>query len=513
MLFAHKQSRFIFEKVFNNESSITRALRWACEISSSKPFVFAHEEIKNKVEEEMYSFSVPPENLIAKNEWTLHDFLVALSEIATKGKSVVFAFADEPFLSAALSESEKESHERYKSEFTFAEGFAGGLSPLVIDSGTIGILLEFLREKWKEDGEKPFSRKAIYELVMKDPNSFDIESVLSEEDARLSRIELNVETKRGLLACLSAFEEETKNPDWDSSLSNVDKFSAALCLKPSVMQTLPAFYSLEISPKSKLKSIYFPKNPDEECMSFSNFELLAHKIKDFSSDAVVSLSIFGEPTLHPDFFEFCKILLSLYLTPLIETDGLSIDEKLCEKLCEAEKNSRAKCIWILKLDAVSEEMYEKVHKTGGLLHAEEAAALLSRYFPSRVYVQFVRMKTNESELEKFFRKWSASESSTGGKCIIQKYSNFCGALKNEEVADFSPISRNVCWHLCRDMCVFSDGKVPLCREMGRKNIQGDAFTEDLGDIWARFTPYIREQFKGEYKGGCEKCDEYYTFNF
>lgn len=511
VLFAHKQSRFIFDKVFNEESSLARALKWAKKLRSKKICVLTHEEIKDEVEREMQRFSFQKEFISAKNEWTLQGAIEEIAKKAENFKSVVFAFADEPFLSVKLSEKLLQDHARYKSEFTFAEGFVGGLSPEIIDTGTLKILRDFLKEKWQNEGKTEVTRAMFSDLIMKEPNSFDIESVLSNDDARLFRIFLNAEKKRNLFACRSAFEEEEKNPSWDEDLGGVNEFSSSLCLKVSVMQTLPAYYSLEISAKSNLKSIYLLRNSDEKFMEFSDFESISEKIKNFSSDAVVSLSIFGEPLLHPNFLDFCARLLSFSLTPLVETDGFLIDENLCGKLSEIEKNFESKIIWILRLDAVSEEMYEKIHGFSGLSRAQNAVNLLSSYFPERVYAQFVRMKTNESELEKFFRKWSDIKSATGGKYIIQKYSNFCGALKDEEVADFSPLKRNACWHLCRDMCIFSDGKVPLCRENAK--IVGDALTEDLGEIWARFTPHIKEHFRGEYNGGCEKCDEYYTFNF
>jgi hypothetical protein len=72
----------------------------------------------------------------------------------------------------------------------------------------------------------------------------------------------------------------------------------------------------------------------------------------------------------------------------------------------------------------------------------------------------------------------------------------------------------------RDMNIYIDGRVPVCREdlsalkaEGGGTILGNALTEDLETIWARGQDLYLKQCGRTYPGICAGCDEYYTFNF
>ena len=159
-------------------------------------------------------------------------------------------------------------------------------------------------------------------------------------------------------------------------------------------------------------------------------------------------------------------------------------------------------------------MYAKIHGDEKYFSkAVNSVSILQKYFSGSVYPQFVRMNVNECELENFYRFWSAKESPSGGNHIIQKYSTFCGTLSDEKPADLSPLSRNPCWHIRRDLTVLLDGSVPFCRECINSNIIGNVFTDGIKNVWKKLSPFVKEQMDGKYCDFCGKCDEYYTFNF
>lgn len=150
---------------------------------------------------------------------------------------------------------------------------------------------------------------------------------------------------------------------------------------------------------------------------------------------------------------------------------------------------------------------------------EEALATvraLAERFPGHVRVQAVRTKENEAELEQFYRFWKKQNV----EVIIQKYDNFAGALEERKVTDLSPVVRFPCWHLKRDLHIFLDGSVPLCKEIipGSESIDqgtllGNVFEEPLKDIWKRGEERYLAHIRQEWGYPCEGCDEYYTFNF
>ena len=134
---------------------------------------------------------------------------------------------------------------------------------------------------------------------------------------------------------------------------------------------------------------------------------------------------------------------------------------------------------------------------------------LDEAFPQSVYVQFLRCGDNERELQEFYQNWTKVTKNV----IIQKYSDFCGILEDRKVVDLRPLERHPCWHLRRDFPVLIDGSVPLCGERVLDDICGNAFIDDLAQIWQKMSDELEKHRKGEFSKKCERCDEFYTFNF
>jgi spiro-SPASM protein len=173
--------------------------------------------------------------------------------------------------------------------------------------------------------------------------------------------------------------------------------------------------------------------------------------------------------------------------------------------------------WIVSLDAAEAERYRELRGPGFEEAAETAKALFA-LFPKSAYVQALRFQGAEDDIEAFYRNWKELAPSPAN-IIIQKYDDFCGSLPKKQAADLSPVERQPCWHLARDMNVLIDGRVPRCREdLGvladtHAPVLGNAFDEGLEAIWRRGGEPYREQASRQYSGLCAGCDEYYTFNF
>ena len=115
-------------------------------------------------------------------------------------------------------------------------------------------------------------------------------------------------------------------------------------------------------------------------MQLDEFKILVKKIADFSAQATVGLSLFGEPTLNPEFVDFAlEVLKYPELKLFIETDGLCFSEEQAKKIAEASKNS-CRVDFAVQFDSVDEKMYEKMNGISGsnFQKALKTVAMLSQ---------------------------------------------------------------------------------------------------------------------------------------
>jgi spiro-SPASM protein len=521
VLFADPSSRYMHEKAFGGKSAFECVLSWASSVPGVNGiYVLAGNANSSLCREAAEKAGIRTEVQTAES-WTVTSLLHALVTVAEKSGSdaAVYSYADCPFLDEKLTAETVMTHEKYRAEYTFADGYPYGLSPEVIDKGAAGILASLSETSQKAAGTAPVSRTCIYDLLKTDINSFEIETVLAPKDWRLYRFSFECGTKAGFTSCRALYGAS------GGGCRDAETLSETAARLVPVLRTVPAFYNVQIEdrcggtcafcpyPRSYEKK--FGAKPSEggaHSMDIGRFKALVRQMVMLSGTAVVGLSAWGEPLLHPDFAEFVKACAAEDgLSVMVETDGLAVTEQVCEAVRSC---AGRKIIWIVSLDAVTEDTYRKMHGgSGTLAQALSAVALLEKYFPGNVYPQMVRTQTNECELEKFYRLWKDENSPSCGKVIIQKYDNFAGFLPSCKPADLSPLERNPCWHLRRDMTILADGRVPICREYMFDSSAGNAFEEPLDKIWEKLTPYAERDMKGDYDEKCRNCDEYYTFNF
>lgn len=507
------ETDFPFEKVFNGKSAIDRSLDFAKSIADSAVVFCDESDVGKKIKKYYANENV---FIVSKNNWNVSELFSEFVKACERfeSESVFYAFADCPFLNTSLSKKIIETHKKYKAEYTFADGYPGGLAVEALHKDSAKILAALVSEDGS--GAKKIERDSIMETLKRDINNFEMETVLSQKDYRLYRLSFETNTKRNFLACKNLFAAKP-------NFSNADEVSEKACSLLSVIKTLPSFYNVQITGAEDGECMYSPyKNafqkkygkisPSDAVMSLENFSKLVKNIAAFSNDAVVSFSLFGEALLHPSFAEMVALCANeKKLSIVVETSALHVTDEVLQKI-KTMPNERI--MWFVNLDAASEETYKRIHRgAGSLFEAVSGLALLEKYFPRSVYAQFIRMNENESELETFYRHWNDEKSPSRGKLAIQKYDSFCRFLDDRKVADLSPIERNPCWHLRRDFCVFADGSVPLCRSSLFQKIIGNVFEEGIEAIWKKMTPFLENDMNGNYSDFCNLCDEYYTFNF
>ena len=521
VIFYDEDSKYSKEKAFKGKSAVELTNEWAQSLN-------------------LPSFTV--------KSATLTDLLCDMKAICTQenAENVVFSFIDLPFLNKELSQKILDFHINYKAEYTFADGYPYGFAPEALNAGTIGILAELSKSTQKTLGEQPVTRESIYNLIKTDINSFDVETVISDTDWRLLRLAFHCGKKDNFMQCKALIQASEAAGIEEGA--GVEDLSALAAKNPACLKTIPGFYNIQIADAVSYDSVYLPycaayteKNKTSPLaqesknlpfMPFDKCSNLIEKIAAFSENAVISLSAWGEPLYHPDFLKIVEKILSYRgLSVFLETDGLLVNPELCQKLAEiaakAEKRSHQwqKIMIAVSLDAVTEATYQKLHKKspeGAFQKAVNAVAMLQQALPGCVYPQFVRMNENEEELEAFYRYWNEKTNPSGGNLIIQKYDDFAGLLPPCKPADLSPLERDPCWHLRRDLTILTSGEVPLCRacvlagsHCGGKSA-GNVFVEELEEIWHKSDRLLENHIKKNYSENCvncEKCDEWYTFNF
>jgi spiro-SPASM protein len=259
-------------------------------------------------------------------------------------------------------------------------------------------------------------------------------------------------------------------------------------------------------------------------MPRGRFAGLLDQVVELCGDAVIDISMWGEPAMHSDIGGIIEeVLKRPSLSLIIETSGIGWNEAFDKGLAKqlAEKDAAGRIDWVVSLDAWSPELYAEL-RGQGYREAVAFAERLIALFPDHAHVQMVRSRENEAELEAFWRGWKKKTE----KVIVQKYSRFAGLLPERKVSDLSPLARRPCWHLKRDLAVLVDGAVPLCRDFSHGAlVLGNAFEArgampaGIAAAWKAGDAYHAEHIEAcrsgdlsRFPSPCEACDEYYTYN-
>ena len=467
--------------------------------------------------------------LETRDSWTKKGLLDALASHSAGFDLTYFAWADCPFLDSDLAGKLAGRHLRYAAEYSYADGWPYGLSPELLSPGTAAVLAAILGGN---DG--PVERDALFSVIQKDINAFDIEAEISPVDLRCHRLNFCADSKRNLLL-LDRFASAAKG------VPNTADVERIIAEQPEILRTLPNFYPIQVCRTCPQRCAWCPypaagggtaSSGTGDFIETGRFEYLLDKIVAFSGDAVIDLSLWGELALHPAKMELIGMVLSRpALALVIETSGLgwkSLELEQCAELARTaagipgRKSLLPPLSWIISLDSADPARYKEI-RGAGFTEALECAKKLFSLFPKDAYVQAVRTAGDEDGIERFYRSWKEAAPNGAANIIIQKYDDFCGGLPKRQASDLSPVCRRPCWHIMRDIPVLLDGTVPCCREelgllggqgnAGKSRVLGNVWSDSLDTIWEQGQGLYLEHCKEQYLDLCAGCDEYYTYNF
>ena len=497
-------SEYALKPVLNGKNSITLAFEQAQKFPGVKKAVLLTSGNND------FSF-LDGIHIEQRDFWTKKSLLEKISELMTGFDLTYFAFADCPFLDPELAGAISKRHLDYAAEYSYADGWPFGLAPETLSPGTAGILSKILNE----DG--PVERDILFSVIQKDINAFDIEAEISITDLSHHRLYLTADTKRNFLLLERFIGLSGRNIPTSIDVEKI------IINQPEILRTLPIYYPVQVYGGCPGECVIcpYPKftNAKErkDYMPIDKFETLLDNIINFSDDAVIGLSLWGELSFHPEKLKLIESVINKKeLSLVIETSGLGWKNEELEKCAEISKHKKSisPLSWIVSLDSSDPKKYNEL-RGSGFSEANTCAKKLLSLFPDDCYVQAVRLKGEEEDTEKFYRFWK--ENAGEKNIIIQKYNDFCGSLEKKQASDISPVIRQTCWHIMRDMPILIDGTVPLCKDdmaIGNSSrILGNIFTDSLETIWQNGERFYKEQCKKNYTELCAGCDEYYTYNF
>jgi radical SAM protein with 4Fe4S-binding SPASM domain len=252
-------------------------------------------------------------------------------------------------------------------------------------------------------------------------------------------------------------------------------------------------------------------------MPFKQFKDIVDSTKDFITD--VNLWGYGEPFLAPDIMPMINYLGGNNILINIHTNANILTEKMMEQF---KNNYRVNITF--SIDGLSQKTYEYYRVGGNLKKALSNLSYLVKLkkmynlFNLRIYWQFLVMRVNEHEITKVqklaqkigvdilkLKTISIGKNNSQYNDFIPKksiYRRLRKQDKNSPSCSFiDPGTPNITW----------DGEVvPCCIDYRREYVMGNAFKDNLLDIWNN-EKYIK--FRNDYKKGVnKKCNDECSFD-
>ncbi len=374
---------------------------------------------------------------------SLDSLVVKLCDIAQDNTHICLMFADSMISYEPLYTKMIETHRKYASHYTRSEGYPESVTPEIFSPNACKMLSYTLSELKTNakitEYSSPITRGALFSLVEKRINDYDIEAVLAPQDMRMLRVSLSADTRTNFTLSKQL---------WDSGLRNPDDLLLLYEDKPQLFRSLPRYVYIQLT-DAVHPTIYDPHyfimhSSDKEsgeitqrraCKSMRGdvWNAIISKLTEDAEDAILALGFAGEVALHPDVFSFMSEASEAFSAVYVETNGYEWDTTSSWWNMVPSNIS-----WIVYLDAHNTEVYKNVHKSSdcGGLSAQEAYTkahsfvemLIEKATARNVFVQATRMVENESDLDAFCKYWDGK----GAQPIIQKYNNVCGMLPDKK---------------------------------------------------------------------------------
>lgn len=432
---------------------------------------------------------------------TIEDYLNRIYKESENYENIIYIPCNMPLFSVEETIKLTKIHEENIAYFSYGENYPVGIVPFIIRRNSFEKLFNMIKNK-----DIKISENAIRDIVFIDPNFFEIEILVSEYDMRYYRLYLFADSKRNSILISKLIDYK--------SCGDIAK---AVKENPIIRRTLPAYIEIDINNRQNVinknlfscESLRKELSKEEKNTTFVDFKNMFDKLCDFCGDFHLSIGSFYEPLINKDIFEILDYAsknknVNIYL----ETNALLLDKDKAKKLIDLQ-NGRNNIFAIIHLDAVDENIYNKIYENGDI---KTILSNIDYYLirePKNAYLQITKQKSNFDYLAsyyKYFEKYKA-------EIIMQKYYTYRGIIEDNRVGDMLPLIKTGCWHLARDLFIDSYGDIYICRfDINKEKKISSIYEDDLENIWKLFEDYYENNVFDKLDF-CKNCDEWYLYNF
>jgi len=214
--------------------------------------------------------------LIKVDKKSAADVLPLIYERVKSYDSIVYLFADEPLIDIDITKKLISLHKEEFADYTYGEGFVRGILPEILSSE---ILLR-LASLDNENKVKINDKNTLFDLLSKDINSFDIETIFADKDLRLMRFELTTSEKRNSIIVERVVTKKNDfNIPYNAICDMIEK-------NPEIIRTIPSYIEIELTDKIRYSLPYLPIqaiNRKRGEMEFEKYKLLLESLTNYAN--------------------------------------------------------------------------------------------------------------------------------------------------------------------------------------------------------------------------------------
>lgn len=470
------------------------------------PEIQIHINTNSTLSEKINSSSLKDKLKLHEDVSKEHEFLLKLGQLLPESKfkdpdwdEVCFLYFTgiSPLLDSHLTEKAWNRHKNFFSQYSYSENLPQGLTPTIITREFLTSLPDTLATD-------------VHSFFLKNINQYDVDIFFQAPDLRQLRLDFRLASYRSLtlihgLLSLGEISYENLLPKLKEN--------------PELFRSAPSYLEWEIYKGCELKCTFCPREfvdttNDGSFVSLEDVKKTISKLNaELTSPITISLTGNGEPLLHPEFQSVIKEILKLNVLSelIIESALYTNTESLLSLINSLDPLEKEKLCIIVNVATLKPEVYKSLYGISELENVLKTVDILAEILPSKsLHVQMIKMKEVEEEIDPYFTFFEKK----GINIILQKYNTFANKLPERRVSDLTPIHRDFCWHLVRDLSVSVDGSVSICKQ-NQTEVIGNLYTETIQDVWQKGLDFFNYSFKGDHgkiPAPCLNCDEWYTFN-